>query len=408
MAVASHAEIDYLRSAQAVRDRCEQLFDLCIQGHLQHFAGDLSCLDRVADYVIETIQAQYPDFNIPFHSRWRHFDVGGVPRQRQLEQALSGSALERARAKVDLVVTSVLLDAGAGAGWRYVEAGTGQTFTRSEGLAVASFYLFTEGAFSSQPERAMQVDAQGLRQLSQAKLEAGFQVSQTNPLIGLAGRLTLLHKLGQALAAQPERFGDPPRPGHLVDYLQSKYPNPIKAADLLKEVLEGFSSIWSGRIEVAGIHLGDVWFYSALTGHEPFAQLVPFHKLSQWLTYSLVEPLTEAGIEVVELDGLTGLAEYRNGGLCVDLGLLQPKHSGILEQAHPPGSEVIIEWRALTVVMLDRIAARVREKLGLSRTELPLMKVLEGGTWSAGRRIAKQLRATGEPPILLDSDGTVF
>ena len=403
MAVASHAEINYLRSAQAVRDRCGQLFDACLKGDLKHFAYDLSSLDRVADYVIETTQEQYPDFNIPFHSRWRHFDVGGVPRQQQLDQALSGSALEKARAKVDLAVTSVLLDAGAGADWRYFEAGTGH-FARSEGLAVASFHLFMEGAFSSQPE-TMQVDADGLRQLSQAKLEAGFQVSKTNPLVGLEGRLKLLHKLGQALTAQPERFGDPPRPGHLVDYLHQYAP--IKAADLLTEVLEGFSSIWSGRIEVAGIHLGDVWCHPAL-GKDPLAQLVPFHKLSQWLTYSLVEPLTEAGIEVVELDGLTGLAEYRNGGLCLDLGLLQPKHSGILGQAHSPSSEVIVEWRALTVAMLDRIAARMREKLGLSSAELPLIKVLEGGTWSAGRRIAKQLRATGEPPILLDSDGTVF
>jgi len=45
--------------------------------------------------------------------------------------------------------------------------------------------------------------------------------------------------------------------------------------------------------------------------------LVPIHKLSQWLSYSLVEPLMAAGIEVTDLDGLTGLAEYRNGGLLV-------------------------------------------------------------------------------------------
>ena len=56
----------------------------------------------------------------------------------------------------------------------YMEPASNQTFARSEGLAVASFYLFTKGAFSSQPE-SMQVDADGLRQLSQAKLEAGFQ-----------------------------------------------------------------------------------------------------------------------------------------------------------------------------------------------------------------------------------------
>ena len=30
----------------------------------------------------------------------------------------------------------------------------------------------------------------------------------------------------------------------------------------------------------------------------------------------------DAGIEVTDIDGLTGLAEYRNGGLFVDTGVL--------------------------------------------------------------------------------------
>jgi len=43
-------------------------------------------------------------------------------------------------------------------------------------------------------------------------------------------------------------------------------------------------------------------------------RIVPFHKLTQWLTYSLLEPLETAGLTVVNLDELTALPEYRNGG----------------------------------------------------------------------------------------------
>jgi len=68
-----------------------------------------------------------------------------------------------------------------------------------------------------------------------------------------------------------------------------------------------------------------------------------------------------------------------------------------------------VEWRALTVVMLDLIGDRVRQRLHKTPAELPLIKVLEGGTWAAGRRIAKHRRAdTGAPPITIQSDGTVF
>ena len=53
---------------------------------------------------------------------------------------------------------------------------------------------------------------------------------------------------------------------------------------------------------------------------------MPFHKLSQWLAYSLIEPLEEAGIAVTGLDELTALAEYRNGGLLDRSGRARPKH----------------------------------------------------------------------------------
>ena len=135
--------------------------------------------------------------------------------------------------------------------------------------------------------------------------------------------------------------------------------------------------------------------------------MIPFHKLSQWLAYSLLEPLATIGITVNELDILTGLPEYRNGGLLLDLGVLSLKDPALKNQEHLPDSALIVEWRALTVCLLDEIASHIRQKFQLTSEQLPLAKVLQGGTWSAGRRIAQELRG-GTPPLLIQSDGTVF
>jgi len=152
-----------------------------------------------------------------------------------------------------------------------------------------------------------------------------------------------------------------------------------------------------------GVPLGDCW------GHPgPEDGLLPFHKLTQWLTYSLLEPLETAGLTITGLDELTGLPEYRNGGLLLDFGLIQPRDERFWTHTWAMDAPSIVEWRALTVIGLDRLADAVRGELGLSREAFPLARVLEGGTWSAGRRIAAQRRQGGGPPLRLISDGTVF
>ncbi len=67
-----------------------------------------------------------------------------------------------------------------------------------------------------------------------------------------------------------------------------------------------------------------------------------------------------------------------------------------------------MEWRALTVALLDRLADMVRTRLGRDAASFPLAKVLQGGTWAAGRAIARARRPDGSPPIKVISDGTVF
>ena len=151
-------------------------------------------------------------------------------------------------------------------------------------------------------------------------------------------------------------------------------------------------------MSLAGVPLGDCGCHPAIPGD----RLVPFHKLSQWLTYSLVEPLESAGLPVTEIDGLTGLAEYRNGGLFIDCGVIEPHDPAIFQRALDPLSEPIVEWRALTVALLDRLASGVRERLGKTAEEFPLARVLEGGSWVAGREIARERRPDGAPPLTVD------
>lgn len=417
--------IQYLRSPLAIRERCGHVFNLALDDNLEHFRCHLDELDGVADYVIAVMKETYPNTAIPFHSRWRHFE-GGTPDRLLMfqEQLQTYSRLEQARIKIDLAVVSVLLDAGAGNAWRYTEPGSGFVLSRSEGLAIASFHLFCSGAFSSNPDQPLQVDADGLRTLNLDALKSGFQISANNPLVGLEGRLNLLHNLSDALVRSPHLFScaekgrgygettnsaDIFRPGYLLDYLmQQVSAQDIPASLVLSAVLEGLSSIWPGRVTINHVNLGDVWPHPALPDTSLGSTLIPFHKLSQWLTYSLLEPLEEAGLTITELDSLTGLPEYRNGGLFIDLGVLQPKHAQVTQSAHSPDSSMIVEWRSLTVILLDHLAQRIRQQLGLTATQLPLACVLQGGTWSAGRRIAGDRRPGGVPPIQITSDGTVF
>lgn len=396
-------QIDYLLSPRAIRDRASAIFQLCANGKT-HFAYHEDKFISTVTYVLEVIRKNYPDLKIPFHSRWGHFRAGGRDRAAEFERRSSTlDKKELARTKLDLVITSVLLDAGAGESWKYIEQDSGKTFARSEGLGVASYYMFLAGAMSSQAGFA-RADAAGLEKVTAKDLRLHFQVKEQNPLVGVDGRVALLNGLGKAV--RNIKFFPGERPGGILDYLHAQYGKEIPARGILRAVLDGLGQIWPGRLQSGGVNLGDVWSHSALG--EGFVSLVPIHKLSQWLTYSLIEPIQDAGFTVTGVEDLTGLAEYRNGGLFLDSGLLTLRNEKDQLQAWRPDSELIVEWRALTVYLLDRVGEEVRKALGKSPAEFPLAKVLEGGTWWAGRFLAREKRVGGTPPLNIQSDGTVF
>lgn len=436
----------HLLSLSSIRFRANLLYEN--PELLQNFDLHPEKLAIVADEIVVLVKRDYRSPNeIPPHSRWRHFEASTLPKSkidrispllRKWTDAGTGKE-EQVRRLLDLFVVGVLLDAGAGSKWKYTPQNEQVVYSRSEGLGIASFDLFNSGILSSNPGTKHQCDSKGLASLKVESLASAFQVSETdNPLVGLEGRCALLQRLGGVCESNPTFFKGPSgdyRPGYLLDYLLSHGTTNEKTGkvavniDLLwKVVMDGLAGVWPPtRTVLDGTFLGDVWPSKAMglisnlstaplkdfPGSENF---VCFHKLSQWLTYSLMEPLMLANIEFQGVDKMTGLAEYRNGGLFVDCGVLTLKKSvidGLPKDMQIPRfqvwDDVVVEWRALTIALLDKTADLVRNRLGMTSNDLPLAKILEAGTWKAGREIAAKLRPdTKGPPIEVISDGTVF
>jgi hypothetical protein len=401
-----------LLNAAAVRERAHRMLALALDDKLPNFRIHPEKMDSVVDLVLQTTRDAYPDLDVPFHSRWRHFVADRDNRWAAIASRKQWpDPAARARAEFDLAIVSVFLDAGAGPTWRYRDPKTGAAIGRSEGLGLASLGMFAEGLFSADPRDPLRVDGKALANLSVADIARGLQVSDANPLVGLEGRVDLLRSLGRLVVSKPDVFGrnDAPRPGGLFDQLKARTENGrLPAPDILSELLQQLGPIWPSRLTLGGIALGDCWRHPALTTDDVTSGLVPLHKLSQWLAYSLIEPLQTAGIDVIDIDGLTGLAEYRNGGLFIDSGVLTFRDKADAQREHEVSSLLVVEWRALTVALLDRLAEELRKRLGLDAVSLPLAKVLEGGSWATGRRLARERRADASPPVKVISDGTVF
>lgn len=444
----SSDEIAHLRSLASIRERCQRVFALAQASKLEYWTVDLSQQDKVVDLVCDLIARDYgTDYSsIPPHGRWRHFVGNRVdPLLEAWNQETGVDELERARRLVDLMVVSVLMDAGAGNDWKFKPKEGGDPIARSEGLAVGSLEMFERGFFSGDESQPSRVDAVGLSKITSSQISDAMQVSESNPMTGIEGRAQLLIRLADVLtspsnAAYFARNGEQ-RPGHIIDYLlahptSQAVPSPVlgrkiavKMETMWEIVVEGLSGVWpAARTKIDGVSLGDVWPVDCLKKQESGQgeEFVSFHKLSQWLTYSLIEVMEKLlGWTFVGKEQMTGLPEYRNGGLLIDFKLLQPKIPALLESfslpvpASPseypdlldvppldPSHSAVVEMRAVTIIMLDRLADDIRKKLGV---DLTLPQVLEAGTWKAGREIAKKLRPeTGGPPFAYVADGTVF
>ncbi|KAG9948326.1 DUF1688-domain-containing protein, partial [Aureobasidium melanogenum] len=424
--MSTSSDREYLLTLESVREQARQVYDAAVNDNLNNFIYDATKLDAAADYVVSLILRDWqPEMfgKIPPHGRWQHFNAGDVPRLDSLiEQWKTAGVdeIEISRRVIDVIVVSVLLDAGAGDHWTFTENDV--KIGRSEGLAVASLSAFRAGIFGKYC-----VDARLLAELDSGKLAAAMQSTDSNPLLGMESRTELLRRLGRSLLSNKKFYVDEScRPGHLIDYML-KNGSTGNAFDfkvlwgLLQDLL---IPTWpEGRTTVAGVAIGDAWPLKVLADKQVLP-IQPFHKLTQWLAYSLTSAIQLLlSKDWINMEILTGLPEYRNGGLFVDMQVLtlKPdvleaglKQSGKTLPEYDAVGDVIVEWRAMTVVLLDIVAKMVNDKIaqryGSSVSPLSLAQILEAGTWKAGRELAKEHRASLNAcsPILMSSDGTLF
>ena len=325
-----------------------------------------------------------------------------------LEKMESFSLHQKTKTKLDFIGISILLEGFSGLRWRYREEK--KDYSRWEGQLIACFRMFLEGLFSSDKNKTLRVDAAKLLSLSLEDLENGLQSGDNNPLIGLEQRLQTLVQLGGILKKNPTLFGsENPRFGNILHFFleqASCHNNSLSCQEIFQTLQKCLRGLWPGAVEMAGVNLGDTWIYPPFgTGKEA---LIPFHRHSQWLCFSFLEPLVENGLFMTNSKELTGLADFRNGGMMLDSGLLEFKDPHLKQKIHHIDDGVIVEWRALTLVLLDELAPLVAEKLGKSPLEFPLAKVLEGGIWWAAKILAQKLREDASPPLKIAHNGFLF
>lgn len=432
---------DFLLSLNSVRERCYKVQEAANRNRLNHFDVDQSKLEEMIQFVILIIKRDYDTpSDIPVYGRWRHFNIGGRQRLHSLMQSwtsLGQSPLEQTRKLIDILVIACLMDMKPCQTYCYTEHSTGRVFKRKDGIAIAMLDLFLSGAFSTDPSIPHRVDSEGLVNFSLETLRNGLQFNENNSFVGIEERLEILNHLGHVLNTRKDYFGNEnQRPGNMMDYLLS-HPSTIKtkkgpliSIETIWPVVQEMGELWSAEEGIGGTPgLGDVWPCPAISNNKD-DNLVSFHKLSQWIIYSIIEPMEKLlGATIEGDDLLTPLPDYCNGGFLIDTGFLTLKpvdndrgiknyHANSLLPYQPKvevapmfdmSDPVVTEWRALTVAYLDLVCERVRQSFGLSKKLLSLSQLVQGGTWSAGRELAEISRPnTHEPPIVIKIDKRVI
>lgn len=382
---------DRLLTARAVRDRAAGVFEAARAERLAHIRVDLTKLPDAVARTISAIEASYPDFQIPPFGCWRAFEAGGYDRWSALAGARGFETPDAFLcAAADLAILCHVLSVPLRDGWTLTDTITGETLSGREGLSVGVLSMFAAGSFSSDPSDPLRADAHALIRLEEDEIVWGLQLDRNRDSDTVRSITELFRRLGEASGLRPDLFeiDGATRPGHLVvPFFAASASAPVELAKLLEALLDGLSPMWQGGARLDDVTLGDAWHHSALLQDLDAPGIVPFHLPAQEMAYALVEPFAQAGVEVVGLDDLTGLANLEHAALFLDAGVLSLKDVGDADPDGPSALDRAIELRALTVILLDRLAVALRNDLEAPEGALPLTCVMEGGTLQAGREV---------------------
>ncbi|MET1413635.1 DUF1688 family protein [Roseibium sp. HPY-6] len=376
---------------QEIRRRSDDLLRQAIGSGLKHVQVDMSKLGDTLLTVLETTKENYPDFHIPPYGVWRDFEAGGIDRWAALVNARAyENAGEMLTAAADLAFLSAYMKTMHPLDWVYEDQMTETRVSGKKASALAAFHMFASGSFSSEMTDPYRVDAETLIRMEKDELASGLQWDLQDDADLLEAMQQHLKRLGEALALRSDMFSEGyfTRPGLLMVQMAREDENAVSAEKLLDKLLEALAPVWQGGAALEDITLGDSFLHSSLQDGEP-ASVFPFHMAAQEMVYSLVEPFAWAGLEVSDLDLLTAPADDAHAALFVQTGVLKikdgpeaPTEAGVRDR--------MIEIRAITSALTDKLAELLRRELEVPAEQLPLTCILEGGTSRAGNRILEK------------------
>lgn len=398
-------EVDPVFVPSSIRRAARALFNLAQLGELEHFELHAATLDTLVKDMTRGLEPA----QVAPHTQWRNFEQDGIQRiaafNKQLSSSLS-TPMDCAQARLDLLFLNEALETGGNGTWRYYDALSDRTLTRTEALATATLRLLQNGFFSAYPEAPFRVDAIRLRQITESQLATSLQISNENQILGgVEAKLARLSTLANYLENTPEfkdRSGS--RPGNILNFFRPR-------ADMALEPLftflaQSLTSIWPGNTH-NGRAIGDAWHHSALKSDSVLQGIVPIHRITQWLHYAIAPALSESGLHSFPTTDLSGLPGYRNTGLLIDSGIIQPRSQDLLSREHLLGDEPIVELRCLTIGVMGRALESIHQQLSLDHDTFPMAK-LNGLFWHAGRAKASGLRPGGSPPFSVRDQGVPF
>lgn len=377
---------------QEVRRRAHAFLDMGIAGKLNHVGLDLTKLDDALGLVLETTKEIYPDFQIPPYGIWRAFETGGIDRWSAMASAREfETAQEMLLAAADLALLALFMKTRHPGNWVFEDPMTGSKVAGDDALALAAFHMFASGSFSGEMTDPYRVDAETLVRLDLNELTSGLQWDRDADHELLGAMQAHLKRFGEAMALRPDLFseGNVTRPGVLALRLAGEAGAGIDASKLLDNLLETFAPVWDGGAKAGDVGLGDSFDYTGKSAGSE-TTTVPFHLCAQEMVYSLVEPFAWAGFEVTGLQDLTPPSDLAHAALFVQTGVLAISSENDEALPEETKTDRMVELRAVSAALADKLADRLRSELDVSADQVPLTCILEGGTSRAGLRILSQ------------------
>ncbi len=384
------AAVEHLHRLEVIRERAWMLLAAAERGQSDHFIPSPEAVSTVAVAMAEAIRGE-PGSKAsglgdaagpPLANLWQHLRDEHSAALETLSDALAGGdAAARAKSGADLAVLYRVL----------APAGLARETTGLADLVRA----FAAGAWSAGSPGTAVLDAPGLRRALAGDGAVRLPPAVADLLADTAARQRL-EQLASGLEQRPELFGSDGRFGRILDRLTAaepplagepgerattvQPPGATSAGLAAQTVIDGLAPlidpIVASTVRIGGRLVGDVWRHPLAWAEDRSRELVPFHSLLLALTLDLVEPLQEAGRPLAALDQLPMPASRQLAGQILRLGLVRTRHAAIARLRHPPGSDIVVELRALAVALADRLVDRLRAELNWTVHDLPVVRLI--------------------------------